>query len=141
MGTRRLAIPEPSRSRISGAGSGSAVSVLRLGAVVSVIQSALFVVTGVAGLVPGDGRHAGNGFASLPSADPAAFRVLCVAFVLIAVLGLAITAAERALIEPANAGLARFGAVLAYLGHAGTIAFLWIPHLFLRSLREHRHAC
>lgn len=73
-----------------------------------------------------------DGFASLADANPAAFRILCVAFVLIAALGLAITAAERALIEPTNAGLARFGAVLAYLGHSATIAFFswWL----LRSL-------
>lgn len=111
---------------------GRAPSVLRLGAVVSLVQSALFVVIGVAALVLGVDGLVDDGFASLAVADPAAFRVLCVAFILIAVLGLAITGAERALIEPANAGLARYGAVLAYLGHAGTIAFFswWLIRSF-----------
>jgi hypothetical protein len=107
--------------------------VLRLGAAVSVAQSALFVVIGASLLVLGVERFVHNGFGSLASAQPAAFRVLCTAFVLIAVLGLAITPAEQALIEAVNPGLARFGAVLAYLGHAGTIGFFswWL----LTSLR------
>ena len=92
----------------------------------------MFVVIGVAAVVLRVDRLVDYGFASLPSADPAAFRVLCAAFVLIAVLGLAITAAERALIEESNAALAGFGATLAYLGHCGTIAFFswWL----LRSI-------
>lgn len=107
-------------------------SVLRMGAVVSVIQSALFVVIGVAALALGVDRLVEDGFASLSSADPAAFRVLCAAFILIALLGLAITPAERALIEPTNAGWAGQGARLAYLGHAGTIAFFswWLLNSF-----------
>lgn len=98
-------------------------SVLRLGATVSVIQSVLFVVIGVAALVLGVNQLVDDGFGRFSVTDPGVFRILCVAFVLIAVLGLAITPAERALIEPANAGWSRFGAALAYLGHAGTIAF------------------
>ena len=107
-------------------------SVLRLGAAVSVIQSALFVVIGVAALALGVDRLVADGFASLPDADPAAFRVLCAAFILIAVLGIAITPAERALIEPVNAGWAGLGSRLAYLGHAGTIAFFswWLLNSF-----------
>lgn len=103
--------------------SASFTSVRRLGAASSVIQGALFVVIGIAALALGVDRLIEDGFASLPVADPTAFRILCIAFILIAALGLAITPAERSLIEPANAGLARFGAALAYLGHAGTIAF------------------
>jgi hypothetical protein len=120
------------RSDTNGPDSDLTASVLKLGAVVSPIQSGLFVVIGIAALALGVDRLVDNGFASLRFADPTAFRVLCVAFVLIAVLGLAITAAERALIEPSNAGLARFGAVLAYLGHAGTIAFFswWLIQSF-----------
>lgn len=120
------------RSDAGGPDSDPVASVLKLGAVVSVIQSALFVVIGIAALALGVDRLVDNGFASLRLVDPTAFRLLCVAFVLIAVLGLAITAAERALIEPSNAGLAGFGAVLAYLGHAGTIAFFswWLFRSF-----------
>jgi hypothetical protein len=98
-------------------------SVLRLGAAASVIQSVLFVVIGVVALVLGVDQLVDDGFAGFTATDATAFRVLCVAFILIAALGLAITPAERALIEPANAGWAGFGAALAYLGHAGTIAF------------------
>jgi hypothetical protein len=83
----------------------------------------LFVVIGVVALLLGVDQLVDDGFASFTDTDPAAFRLLCVAFIMIAVLGLAITPAERALIEPANAGWARFGAALAYLGHGGTIAF------------------
>lgn len=114
--------------------SDPSASVLRLGAAASVIQSALFVVIGLAALALGVDGLIGDGFASLSGAFPTAFRVLCVAFILIAGLGVAITPAERALIEPANAGLARFGSSLAYLGHAGTIAFFswWL----LKSLSD-----
>jgi hypothetical protein len=109
--------------RILRYGSDTPASVFRLGAAVSVIQSVLFVVIGVAALLLGVDQLMDDGFASFTVTDASTFRILCVAFVLIAVLGLAVTPAERALIEPANAGFARFGAVLAYLGHAGTIAF------------------
>ena len=132
-----MTTPEPTaegqhRSRTHAPDSGAVASVLKLGGTVSVLQSGLFVVIGVAAVVLRVDRLVDYGFASLPSADPAAFRVLCAAFVLIAVLGLAITAAERALIEASNAGLAGFGATLAYLGHCGTIAFFswWL----LRSI-------
>lgn len=110
-------------SRITDPGPDMSASVLRLGATVSAIQSVLFVVIGVAALVLGVDQLVDDGFASFARTDPTVFRILCAAFVLIAVLGLAITPAERMLIEPANAGWARFGAALAYLGHAGTIAF------------------
>ncbi|MGZ8801809.1 MAG: hypothetical protein ACXWZL_04090 [Mycobacterium sp.] len=92
----------------------------------SVVQSGLFVLIGAMALLLGVDRLRIHGFAALAAATPVAFRVLCAAFVLIAVLGLAITPAEQALIESADAALARFGATLAYLGHAGTIAvFSW----------------
>ncbi|HEU5158257.1 MAG TPA: hypothetical protein VFU43_14775 [Streptosporangiaceae bacterium] len=83
----------------------------------------MFLVIGVAALAVGVDRLADDDFAALVAESPAAFRVMCGALVLIAVLGMAITPAERALIEPSNAGFARFGAALAYLGHGGTIAF------------------
>lgn len=128
---------EPQPIRVNGAvdaetsGPDPITTVLRLGSIVSGVQSALFVTIGVAALVLGVDRLVDDGFAALAGTDPTAFRVFCAAFVLIAVLGLAITGAERALIEPANAGLARYGAVLAYLGHAGTIAFFswWLFHV------------
>ncbi|MGZ5348342.1 MAG: hypothetical protein ACXWGV_12235 [Solirubrobacterales bacterium] len=130
--TARPLTQAPDSLPASGQDLGRASSVLKLGAVVSFVQSALFVVIGVAALVLGVDGLVDDGFASLAVADPTAFRVLCGAFILIAVLGLAITGAERALIEPANAGLARYGAVLAYLGHAGTIAFFswWLIRSF-----------
>lgn len=105
-------------------------SVFKLGARVSALQSALFVVIGVSGLLLGVDRLVDDGFAGLATTHPVAFRTLCAAFVLIAVLGLAITGAEQALIESSNVGLARFGSVLAYLGHGGTIAFFswWLVH-------------
>ena len=132
MTTGPFTVQEPRRSPSGRCDADSVASVLKLGGIVSVVQSALFIVIGVAGLVLGVDRLVDDGFASLDAADPTAFRVLCMAFVLIAVLGLAITAAERALIEPSNAGLARFGAALAYLGHAGTIAFFswWLIRSF-----------
>ena len=104
----------------------------RLGAAVSFVQSALFVVIGVAMLLLGVDQFVEDGFSSLTSTDPTAFRVLCGAFILIAVLGLAITPAERALVEPADAGWAGLGARFAYLGHAGTIAFFswWLLNGF-----------
>lgn len=71
---------------------------------------------GVAALVLGVDQLVDDGFGRFSVTDPGVFRILCVAFVLIAVLGLAITPAERALIEPANAGWSRFGAALTYLG-------------------------
>lgn len=110
----------------------SYASVLRLGAVVSVVQSVLFVVIGVAALLLGVDRLVADGFASLPSADATVFRILCGAFIGIAVLGLAITPAERALIEPIDAGWAGLGARFAYLGHAATIAFFswWLLKSF-----------
>jgi hypothetical protein len=109
-------------------------SVLKLGAVASVVQSVLFVVIGLTGLGLGVDRLVDDGFASLVAANPAAFRALCIEFVLIAVLGVAITPAERSLVEPSNAGLAAFGSNLAFLGHAGTIAYFswWL----LRSLDD-----
>lgn len=111
---------------MNGPSSEAEVSVLRLGAVVSVVQSVLFVVIGLAALVLGADRLVDSGFASLSVSNLLAFRILCGAFVFIAILGLAITPAERAAIERSNRGLAIFGSNLAYLGHAGTIAyFTW----------------
>jgi hypothetical protein len=94
-----------------------------MGATASVAQSLLFVIIGVAALVLGVDRLVDNGFASLSTAKPVAFKALCAAFVLIAALGVAITPAERASIESASPGWATFGSNLAYLGHAGTIAY------------------
>lgn len=117
------------------AGIEPAGSVLRFGAAVSVVQSALFVVIGVAGLMLGVDRLVNDGFASLAAANLTVFRLLCSAFVLIAVLGLAITGAEQTLIERANAGWARFGALLAYVGHAGTVVYFswWLIGSFSGS--------
>ncbi len=99
---------------------------LRFGAVVSLIQSGLFVVIGASAVVLGVDRLVEDGFAGLPGSNLTAFRVLCGAFVAIAVLGVAITPAERRAVTDRHSGWATFGANLAYLGHAGTIAyFTW----------------
>lgn len=112
-------------------------AVLRLGAVVSVIQSALFLVIGLAALTLGVDRFVAGGFASLADTNLFAFRVLCGAFVSIAVLGLAITPAERVSIEQSNSGWAGFGSTLAYLGHAGTVAYFswWLLRTFVDNSR------
>jgi hypothetical protein len=61
-----------------------------LGAVVSVLQSGLFPVIGLAALALGIDRFVDEGVSSAAGANLFAFRILCGAFVLIAVLGLAI---------------------------------------------------
>jgi hypothetical protein len=94
MTTRPLATPEVGRSQIPAPDAGSTASVLRLGAVVSVIQSGLFVVIGVAGLVLGVDR--------LVEVDDRR-RPRGVTFV------------------------------------TGPLWHLWIPRLFLQSVRERRH--
>lgn len=98
-------------------------SVLQLGAAASIVQSGLFFVIGFAALALGVGRFVEGGFSSLPDASLTAFRILCGAFVLIAILGVAITPAERLSIEGTSPALAAFGSAIAYLGHAGTIAY------------------
>ncbi|MGB8862093.1 MAG: hypothetical protein WCC60_22750 [Ilumatobacteraceae bacterium] len=103
--------------------SGDTGALLRFGATVSVVQSVLFVVIGVCAAVLGVDQLVEDGFASLPASNLTAFRALCGAFVVIAVLGLAITPAERRAVGDQHAGWADLGASLAYLGHAGTIAF------------------
>lgn len=100
--------------------------VLRVGAAVSVVQSVLFVVIGVTALALGVDRLVEDGFASFAATDSGLFRVLCAAFVTIAILGIAITPAERRLVERSSPAGAQIGATLALLGHAGTIAyFAW----------------
>ena len=96
---------------------------LRLGATVSAIQSVLFVVIGLSAVALDVGQLVEDGFAALAGSDLALFRLLCSSFVAIAALGIAITPAERAAVAPAHRGWALFGANLAYLGHAGTIAY------------------
>lgn len=114
---------ETSSIASTGVERGDVASVLRLGAAVSVVQSALFVVIGAAAVILGVDRLVADGFAALPATDLAAFRTLCVGFIAIAVLGLAITPAERIAVASAHPGWAAFGANLALLGHTGTIAY------------------
>jgi hypothetical protein len=94
-----------------------------LGSVASVIQSGLFVVIALSSLALGIERFVGDGLAGLATDTPALFLVLCSAFVLIAILGLAITPAEKLLLANHAPGLADFGAAMATLGHVGTIVF------------------
>ncbi len=97
-----------------------------LGAVASVVQSGLFVVIAACALAIGIDRFARGGLAAMSSAAPGLFLVLCGAFIAIAVLGLAITPAEKQLIERDIPGLADFGSTMAIFGHSGTIAyFAW----------------
>lgn len=101
-------------------------NILVTGAAVSVIQSFLFWVIALSALGLGIDRFLTTGFASLHQVKPWLFFVLCGAFVLIAMLGLAITPAEQRLIEKFEGGLVAWGANLACLGHMATIAiFSW----------------
>ncbi len=94
-----------------------------LGSVVSVAQSVLFIVIALTALAMGIERFVQGGLATLSSTSPGLFLVLCGAFIAIAVLGLAITPAEKQLLERHVPGLADFGSTMAIFGHAGTIAF------------------
>lgn len=97
-----------------------------LGAVASAVQSGLFVVIASCALAIGIDRFVRGGLAAMSIAAPGLFLALCGAFILIAVLGLAITPAEKQLIERHTPGLADFGSSMAILGHSGTIAyFAW----------------
>ncbi len=101
-----------------------------LGACASVLQSALFIVIALAALAIGIDRFVAGGFARLATEAPFPFIVLCAAFIAIALLGLAITPAERLLIETQAPGWAEFGGALAVLGHSGTVAFFswWLAY-------------
>jgi hypothetical protein len=106
----------------------------RLGAAASIVQVALFWVIGAAALALGVDRFLNGGLGVAARERPVPFVILCIAFVAIAILGLAITPAEQALIAKKAPGPAQFGAALAYLGHAGTILFFsWWGYYALRS--------
>lgn len=94
-----------------------------LGSLVSVVQSALFIVIALSALAMGIDRFVHGGLAELSHTAPHLFLLLSGSFILIAVLGLAITPAEKELVERYAPGLADFGSTLAILGHAGTIAY------------------
>jgi len=94
-----------------------------LGAIASVVQSGLFVVIGLCGLGLGLDRVVTVGLAAARAQSPTLFALLCASFILVAVLGFAITPAERQLVARHAPGLADFGAALALFGHAGTVAF------------------
>jgi hypothetical protein len=105
----------------------------RLGAAASIIQVVLFWVIAVAALAVGVDRFLGGGLGVAARERPVPFVILCVAFVAIAILGLAITPAEKALLDKQAPGPAQFGAALASLGHMGTIAFFsWWGYYALR---------
>lgn len=96
---------------------------LHFAGVVSLAQSILFPAIALAALALGVDNFIAHGFGELHQQDAPAFTVLCGAFALIALLGLAITPAERALLDDASPGWVAFGSQIAYLGHMGTIAF------------------
>lgn len=98
-------------------------SIFRIGGLVSLVQSALFVLIAVSALGLGIDRFVQEGFGALFFESPRASRMLCLAFVAIAVLGLAITPAEERMVACHSEGLAALGGSLARLGHMGTIAF------------------
>ena len=104
------------------------VSVLRLGAIVSTVQSILFFVIAATGLALGVGNFVQNRISYLAFEDPILFSVFSSTFILIAILGVAITPAEKVLVQDCDSGLAIFGSNLALLGHKGTIFFFswWI---------------
>ncbi len=94
----------------------------------SILQCVLFLVIGLSALGIGVDNFITKGFGNLYQESPWLFTLLCGAFILIALLGVAITPAERELIKKADNGLATLGSNLAYFGHMGTIAFFswWI---------------
>ncbi|HBH88176.1 MAG TPA: hypothetical protein DDY17_11355 [Syntrophaceae bacterium] len=106
-------------------------SILKLGGVVSILQCVLFEVIALSALGLGVDNLITKGFGNLYQDSPWFFLLLCGAFILIAILGVAITPAERELLKKANNGLATLGSNLAYFGHMGTIAFFswWIIHV------------
>jgi hypothetical protein len=106
----------------------------RLGAAASIVQVALFWVIAVAALALGVDRFLSGGLGVAARERPVPFVILCIAFVAIAILGLAITPAEKALLDKKAPGPAQFGAALASLGHMGTIVFFsWWGYYALRS--------
>ena len=118
------------------------ISILKLGANVSVVQSILFFVIATTGLALGVDNFVQNRMSYLPVEDPILFSVFCSAFVLIAILGVAITPAEKMLMPDCDRGLAIFGSNLALLGHKGTIFFFswWIFYvLSIQSLQDDFH--
>ena len=101
---------------------------LKLGAIVSIVQSILFYVIAATGLALGVDSFVQNRISYIAVEDPILFSVFCSAFVLIAILGVAITPAEKVLIQDCDRGLAIFGSNISLLGHMGTIFFFswWI---------------
>ena len=104
------------------------ISILMLGTNVSIVQSILFYVIAATGLALGVDNFVQNRISYLAVEDPILLSVFCSAFVLIAILGVAITPAEKVLIQDCDRGLAIFGSNIALLGHKGTIFFFswWI---------------
>jgi len=110
-------------------------SLFKTGARVSIIQSVLFLIIAFSALGLGIDRFISDGFESMYRANSWLFLLLCGAFILIATLGVAITPAEKKLINKYDSGLAAWGSNLAFFGHMGTIAFFtwWI---FFVSLNQ-----
>lgn len=68
---------------------------LKIGAIVSLIQSGLFWFIALDAWLLGIDNLITNGFASLYQQNETLFILLCIAFILIAVLGIVITPAEK----------------------------------------------
>ena len=118
------------------------ISVLKLGAIVSIVQSILFYVIAATGLALGVDSFVQNRISYIAVEDPILFSVFCSAFVLIAILGVAITPAEKLLVQDCNSGLAIFGSNIALFGHKGTIFFFswWIFYVLpTQSLQRDFH--
>src|SRR5208283_1674178 len=106
-------------------------SILKLGGVVSLLQSVLFWVIALSALGLGIDNLIKKGFGNLYQESPGFFLLFCGALILIAFLGVAITPAEKELLKKADNGLATWGSNLAYFGHMATIAFFswWIIYV------------
>ena len=111
------------------------VSVLKLGTIVSIVQSILFFVIAATGPALGVGNFVQNRISYPAVENPILFSVFCSTFILIAILGVAITPAEKVLIQDCDSELAIFGSNLALLG---PVWHAWIAVIFRNRCKEFR---
>ncbi len=116
--------------------TGRNESILKLGGIVSILQCVLFYIIALSALGLGVDNLITKGFGNLYQESPWLFALFCAALILIALLGVAITPAEKELLKEADNGLATWGSNLAYFGHMGTIAFFSWWLIFANSNQE-----
>lgn len=97
--------------------------IYRIGASASVVQAAIFALIGLGAFGVSIERIVMSGLVGVCATAPGFLGLLCCAFIAIALLGLAITPAERQFLAKHALGLSAFGASVAIVGHASTIAF------------------